>query len=169
MLDLAYTPPSDDNAPAAFFTSTKSFWNLPCAHRQWRDDGACALVHGYSRSFHFTFGAIELDMRGWVVDFGGLGLVKKFLESNFDHTLLLNGDDPLMPYFIAIEAQGAAKLVTPPYGVSMEGTARWVTEIVDTIVQQSTQDRAWVEKLEVRENDKNSAIYRNPKRRNYGR
>ena len=45
-----------DNVTEECFTSTKSFWNFPCAHRQYRHDGNCHLIHGYSRSFHFVFG-----------------------------------------------------------------------------------------------------------------
>ncbi|MEF3088149.1 6-pyruvoyl trahydropterin synthase family protein, partial [Bacillus altitudinis] len=76
------------------FTSTKTFSNYPCAHRQWRHDGNCALVHGYSRSFHFVFAAQTLDKCGFVVDFGGLHWLRDYLEYWFDHTLFLMADDP---------------------------------------------------------------------------
>ena len=33
-----------------YFTSTKSYYNFPCAHRQYRHDGNCHLIHGYSLS-----------------------------------------------------------------------------------------------------------------------
>ena len=48
-----------DNVTEECFTSTKSFWNFPCAHRQYKHDGNCHLIHGYSRSFHFVFGAVR--------------------------------------------------------------------------------------------------------------
>ena len=54
------------------YTSTKTFTGLPCAHRQWRDEGHCRLVHGYDRTVIMTFGAHALDHKEWVVDFGGL-------------------------------------------------------------------------------------------------
>ena len=50
------------------FTSTKSFYNFPCAHRQHKHDGNCHLIHGYSRSFHFVFGAQTMTKEGFLVD-----------------------------------------------------------------------------------------------------
>ena len=45
------------------------------------------------------------------MDFGKLKPVKAWLESLFDHTLLLDADDPLLPEFRALEARGACRLV----------------------------------------------------------
>ena len=37
------------------FTSSKTYRNLPCAHRQWKHEGHCAYIHGYSRQYTFHF------------------------------------------------------------------------------------------------------------------
>ena len=50
------------------FRSTKTFHFLPCAHRQWRDEGHCRFVHGYDRSVHLVFECSELDDKMWVMD-----------------------------------------------------------------------------------------------------
>lgn len=142
--------------------STKAFYNYPCAHRQWRHDGNCALVHGYSRSFHFTFAAEQRDKCGFVVDFGALDWVKALLERNFDHTLLICHDDPKRHIFEMLHAGGACRLVMPPYGVGMEDTAQWIGEEVDRQLRIESKGRAWVVSLEVCENEKNSAIWTNP-------
>lgn len=146
---------------ARLYTSTKTYTGFPCAHRQWRHPGHCAFVHGYSRSFHFVFGCRELDECGFVVDFGALGWLKEFLEDNFDHTLLLNHDDPLRETFEALEQAHACSLRLLPHGVGMEGTARWVCEFVNTQLFDLYAGRCWVISVECRENEKNSAIYRN--------
>lgn len=144
------------------FRSTKSFWNYPCAHRQWRHTGHCSLVHGYSRSFHFLFESLsgELDPTGFVMDFSDLKDIKEWLEKKFDHTLLLNPDDPLMFEFQDLEHKGGCKLVIPPYGVSMEATARWVFETWAPVVAKRSNGSVALIQVEVRENDKNSGIYR---------
>lgn len=152
----------------AAFVSTKSFFNYPCAHRQWRHEGNCALVHGYSRSFHFTFACHTRDKCGFVVDFGQLKGLKQHLDAMFDHTLLLCFDDPLLDLFRAIERAGGAKVVCLPYGVGMEDTAQYLCEHVDKQLRLDTQGRAWVVSVEARENDKNSAIYTNPNRGFHG-
>ena len=81
------------------FRSTKTFHFLPCAHRQWRDEGHCRFVHGYDRSVHLVFECSELDDKMWVMDFGGLKPIKTWLEDLFDHTLLINEDDPELEFF----------------------------------------------------------------------
>src|SRR6478752_2095145 len=128
---------------AVNFQSTKTFNNYPCAHRQWRHDGSCALVHGYSRSFHFVFECVEMDKCGFVVDYGGLKEFKQMLDEKFDHTLLLNEDDPLLPDFKELEKKGAAKVVTLPYGIGMEGTAQFLCERMDEFIRLKTKGRAW--------------------------
>jgi 6-pyruvoyltetrahydropterin/6-carboxytetrahydropterin synthase len=146
-------------SPASWFRSTKTLANFPCAHRRWRHQGHCAHVHGYSRSFVLTFRCTERTDNGFVMDFGKLGPVKTWLEQHFDHTLLLDADDPLLPDFQALQQQGACRLVVYE-DVGMEGTARFVYDWVDAWVRQQTDDRVQLEAVECCENDKNSAIYR---------
>lgn len=144
------------------YTSTKTYSDYPCAHRQYKHKGNCALVHGYSRSFTFLFGAKERDQCGFVVDFGDLKWLKSHLDHLFDHTLLLCADDPLLSEFSKLEAAGACDIRVLPYGVGMEDTAQYLCEFVDEKIRDLTKGRAWVISVEARENPKNSAIYTNP-------
>lgn len=148
--------------------STKTFNNYPCAHRQWRHRGNCKLIHGYSRSFHFVFGAVNQDACGFVVDFGDLEWLKHYLEMMFDHTLLLCHDDPHLDVFHELHSEGVCELRIMKYGVGMEGTAQEVCEFADEHLRVLTKGRAWVISVEARENDKNSAIYTNPNGRFQG-
>lgn len=146
----------------AEYQSTKAFFNYPCAHRQWRHDGNCHLLHGYSRSFSFLFGAEQRDKSGFVVDFGELKWLRNHLDHMFDHTLLICMDDPLLGKFKELEQAGACSLRTLPYGVGMEDTAQYLCEWTDAELRLRTKGRAWVISVEARENEKNSAIYLNP-------
>ena len=139
--------------------STKIFRGYPCTHRQYLDDSHCRWVHGYSRSFHFEFGCLSLDKKGWVVPFGGLTDMKQFLSSHFDHTFLVGPEDPELETFKSLQDRDALKLVVLPYGPSMEGTARYVYEECDKIINRITNGRCFITKVEVRENEKNSGIY----------
>ncbi len=141
------------------FISTKSFQGFPCTHRQWKAESHCRFIHGYSRQFKFEFAARDLTKEGWVVDFGGLKDVKAWLDDMFDHTFLANQDDPYLEKFRQLDEDGVIQLRILP-NVGMEGTAKYVFEKVDEMIRKSTGDRAWVHSLEVRENEKNSAIYR---------
>ena len=95
---------------------------------------------------------------GFVMDFGSLKGIKTWLEEKFDHTLLLDERDPLLPVFKLLEAEGACKLVVLP-DVGMEGSAKFVFDYVSRDVALKTSGRVWVCSVEMRENDKNSAIY----------
>ena len=140
------------------FISTKRFKGYPCTHRQWRADSHCKYIHGYSREFYFEFASNELTKEGWVVDFGGLKEIKTWLDHMFDHTFLANEDDPFLDTFRQLDKDGVIQLRVMP-NIGMEGTAEYVYKKVNEMVKKMTNDRAWVEKIEVRENEKNSAIY----------
>lgn len=140
------------------YRSTKRFDNLPCAHRQPKHPGHCRFVHGYSRAFKFFFEAAALDENEFVVDFSSLKDLRKWLEHMFDHTLLINEDDPERDFFEEMHRRELCALRVLP-NVSMEATARYVFEHADAMLREQTAGRAWVAKVEVHENNKNSAEY----------
>ncbi|MFY7993484.1 MAG: 6-pyruvoyl trahydropterin synthase family protein [Bacteriovoracaceae bacterium] len=140
------------------YKSTKLFAGFPCTHRQWRAESHCRFVHGYSRSFYFEFACNELTQEKWVVDFGGLKEVKKWLEDQFDHTFLASQDDPYLETFKKLDAEGVIQLRILP-NAGMEGTAEFVYEQMNPLVKKLTNGRAWITLVEVRENEKNSAMY----------
>ena len=142
----------------AQYTSTKRFIGYPCTHRQWKADSHCRFVHGYSREFYFEFACNELTKEEWVVDFGGLKEVKAWLSDMFDHTFLVAGDDPFLEDFKKLDSQGVIQMRVLP-NAGMEGTAKFVYDKVNEMITSMTDKRAWVTKVEVRENEKNSAFY----------
>ncbi len=140
------------------FKSSKRFTGFPCTHRQWRAESHCKFVHGYSREFYFEFAASELTKEGWVVDFGGLKELKAWLEHVFDHTFLVAQDDPELETFKELESRGAIMLRVLP-NPGMEGSAFYVYQEASKILERLYGKRAWITKVEVRENEKNSAFY----------
>ena len=93
------------------YISTKTYRHIgPVAYRQWRADSHCNLIHGYALSFHFEFESDTLDVRNWVMDFGGLRPLKEKLEEWFDHTLLVAQDDPQKDELIRLGEIGLAKI-----------------------------------------------------------
>ena len=140
------------------YISTKRFKGFPCTHIQWKADSHCRFVHGYSREFYFEFACEELTPEFWVMDFGGLKEVKAWLEDMFDHTFLAASDDPYLETFEKLDKEGVIQLRVLP-NAGMEGTAKYVFDNVNKMVQKSTNSRVRVIKVEVRENEKNSAFY----------
>jgi 6-pyruvoyltetrahydropterin/6-carboxytetrahydropterin synthase len=92
------------------------------------------------------------------VDFGGLKAIKRQLEDWFDHTVILQADDPLVHTFRELTTKGHCKLQTFPL-ISCEGLAEYVGEYVDYMLHEANGGRNWVVSCEMIEAEKNSAIY----------
>lgn len=142
------------------YESTKIIELGSCAFRQWRADSHCKYIHGYRLVAKFWFECEQLDERNWVVDFGGLKELKKDLEYQFDHTLCIASDDPLLTSFRELHRVGAVDLRVMADGVGIERTAEWCFRTADRHVKELTNNRCWVKQVEVWEHDKNSAIVR---------
>lgn len=146
------------------YSVTKVFNGYPCAHRQWKHEGHCRFLHGYQRRFVCTFVADSLDERDWVIDFGGptLKAVRRMLDSNFDHTLLLAEDDPMLPLFQQHDGD-LCDLVVLPYGPGMEGTSRFVLEFINEAMgeaEPSVAERGVrCVRVECWENEKNAGAW----------
>lgn len=149
---------------------TKIYRDLPAAHRQPNHAGHCRLIHGHNWAFEITFRAEKKDDCDFVVDVGELGVVKDFLEEHFDHTLLLNQDDPEREYLERhlIEPMSPsftfAKIIWVS-SCSMEGLAQFVYENVMALLSKHFPDDVSDRKLVVEqvicwEDSKNKATYR---------
>lgn len=94
----------------------------------------CSLLHGYALSFKFVFEADALDKNGWVMDFGGLKGLKKMLQDNFDHKVLVAGDDPYLGRLVELEALGIASVNIMPNGVGCENFARYAWSLANAVL-----------------------------------
>jgi len=144
------------------FLSTKTFGHdlgISCAFRQWKAESHCRFVHGYALAFEFCFSAEELDVRNWVVDFGGLKGLKAILEDTFDHKLVVAEDDPHLEYFKQGHKLGVLDLVVIPAG-GCEKFAEMVYEVTEQWLKDAGfAPRCHLVSVQVREHGANSAIY----------
>lgn len=150
------------------FKSTKVFDGFSTCFRQWRaDDTHCQYLHGYGVSFKIWFEG-ELDERNWVWDFGGMkrakgkidGLSpKEWFEYMFDHTTVVAEDDPqLTKYFTKLDNNKTIQLrVVPATGA--EKFAEFIFNKVNPFIEEETEGRVKVVRVEFREHEKNTAIY----------
>jgi 6-pyruvoyltetrahydropterin/6-carboxytetrahydropterin synthase len=152
------------NQPITYkYTSTKEYVDaFPCAYRQWRADSHCNLIHGYSFSMKFYFGTNDLDVRNWAADYGGLKELKKELENNFDHTLIVAEDDPELATFKLLQEKKMAKIVVLP-ALGCEALADNLYKYVNAVYipqmwGESEANRLWCYRVEVRETQSNMAF-----------
>ena len=142
------------------FISTKEYKDLaPVAYRQWKDDGNCSLIHGYSLSFYFEFESDSLNHRNWVCDFGGLRPLKDKLETWFDHCYLLAEDEP---YYEEIKKLGDLGLmkITEVEATGCEAISDFIYKWINAgfLKELGVGDDVWCSKVQVRETEKNMAM-----------
>jgi len=140
--------------------STKILELGSCAFRQpHASHSHCRWIHGYKLFAKFWFEAKELDDNNWVVDFGGLKGLKIILQDQFDHTTCLAEDDPTLPIFKQLVAADACDLRIMPNGTGVERIAEWCWSAASKYVAGITNNRCKCIRVEVFENETNSAIY----------
>jgi 6-pyruvoyltetrahydropterin/6-carboxytetrahydropterin synthase len=75
-------------------------------HRLLGHPGKCGRLHGHNGVLRITLRSETLDKQGMVADFDQIALeMRQFLDSRFDHRLLLHKDDPA-----AAALRGAAEV-----------------------------------------------------------
>ena len=151
----------------AKFQSTKVFDGFSTVFRQWKAETThCKYLHGYGVSFKLYFEG-ELDDRNWVWDFGGMKRAKgkidgktpkEWFDFMFDHTFIVAEDDPYLESFKRMAEAGVAQIrVIPATGA--ERFAKYSYDKVNPFIEEETNGRVSIAKVEFREHNKNNAIY----------
>jgi len=144
------------------FQSTKKLGPISVGHRQWRDDGHCAWVHGYGRYIQFTFEG-DLDERQWVMDFGDLKDIKQWLEEQWDHRVMIASDDPQLDKLKEMHDLNIMNInvmdVEKGWGPGIEASCKFVYDHVQPIITEKTNGRVKIAKVEIWEHERNSAVY----------
>ena len=149
------------------FQSTKLFDGFSTVFRQWKAEGThCRFLHGYGVSFRVWFEG-ELDERNWVWDFGGMKRAKNTIDGKnpkewmdymFDHTTIVATDDPGIGGFRTMNELGIIQL-RELEAVGAEQFAKYIYDKLNTFVQEETENRVKVVRVEFMEHSKNTAIY----------
>lgn len=157
------------------YQSTKIFDNYSVALRQWKAQHShCQLLHGYALKFKVWFESIEpleenqLDEMNWIMDYGGFkstdaeptpgnGL-KDWMNEMWDHTTLIEKDDPYLEWFQEMNSEGICKLVVMDK-IGAESCAKLVFDHFNKRLALTGGGRVKVVKVECWEADKNSSIY----------
>lgn len=149
------------------YGSTKEFDNFSIAIRQWKAQHShCQLLHGYAIEFKVWFASIEeieenqLDEMNWIVDFGLFSRngLKDWLNEMFDHTTIIEKDDPQLESFQWMQELGLLKLVVVDK-IGAESMAKLVFDKFNDVFSKTEGGRVKVVKVECNENKKNSGIY----------
>ena len=138
-------------------TCKKTSSDIPFAHRQHMHGDHCAFIHGHNWSITLTFACREVDINGFVIDFGKLKYIKNWIDEHLDHACLFNENDPEARQMLN-HSENLFKVYTLP-NCSCEGIAQHLHKIFDKMVRLETDNRVWITTVEIIEDAKNSAIY----------
>lgn len=104
-------------------------FEIDMGHRLMKHEGKCKNVHGHRYRIELSFGADHVDEVGRVIDFG---VIKQafgsYLDEHFDHALMLQKGDPLIP---ALEAD-RSKCCFVDFSPTVENLAKhWFAQAVE--------------------------------------
>jgi 6-pyruvoyltetrahydropterin/6-carboxytetrahydropterin synthase len=99
------------------------------------------------------------------MDFGDLKWVKKWLEDQWDHRMLIASDDPYLKLFKELHEMDAISMnvmdVTKGWGPGIEASCKFVFDNINPKIQELTNNRVWIDTVEIYEHEFNSAFYVN--------
>lgn len=99
-----------------------------------------------------------MDAHGFVVDFSSLQLLEKKLKQQFDHTFLVNTDDPLLSVWEDLSSQEALDLRVME-NVGMEYTSKLIWEWANSILLDKDGGRTCCSRAQAIENHSNSGFF----------
>ena len=92
-------------------------------HRLLNYDGKCKHLHGHNGRLIIVLEAENLDERGMLVDFGDIKRsVRTWVDNELDHRMILNRNDPIIPYLQSINE--------PMYLIDWNPTAENIARLV---------------------------------------
>lgn len=139
-------------------TCTKSYRDIPLSHRQPFHSGRCSRLHGHSWAITLIFEAKELDVNGFVIDFGDLHFIKDWIDLNLDHATALKKTDPLRQECEKLEKMGLLKIFWVDCA-SCEGIAQFLYHTFQPMIEEKTIGRVRLQSLHLEEDSKNSATF----------
>lgn len=139
-------------------TCSKTYKDIPFAHRQPLHKGHCSKIHGHNWSIIIEFEATELDANGFVVDFGNLKYIKAFIDDHLDHACLFSKEDSQVHALSNSEFKGLFKILWVD-NASCEGIAQFLYEAFSELIKVQENGRVSIRSLKLYEDEKNFVTY----------
>ena len=109
-------------------------------HRLLNYEGKCRHLHGHNAKADIELSSQELDKLGMVYDFSEIKQsVKKWIDDNIDHVMLLNKEDEIIPILKELNERYLAVDGNP----TAEFIAKMIFDQVDSLGFPVTSVRVW--------------------------
>ena len=127
----------------------KKIFNIAYGHRLLNYEGKCANIHGHNGKIEINLKSPQLDGQDMVIDFTLIAAkLKKWLNDNLDHKIILSQKDPLLKTLRAFGQKC--------YETSGNPTAEVLAEL---IFRKTQEEFPFVYKVKFWETDSCCAIY----------
>lgn len=138
------------------FQSSKLMDGYSTCYRNHLSTGQTQHLHGCDIKFRMYFEG-DLDYRNWVADFGwmkrskqtvnGMNL-KDYFSYLFDHTCLIQNDDPFREIFEDMNSKGTIQLRLLD-STTKEGIEQFLSNIIQELISNETNGRVNLVKLKI--------------------
>ena len=109
-------------------------------HRLLEHGGKCRYLHGHNGMVEVDIESEQLDHLGMVIDFGDVNeVVKKWIDENLDHRMLLYRIDPVVP----VLQQAGEPIYLMDENPTAENIARLIWNSARTAGLQVSEVRLW--------------------------
>lgn len=109
----------DKEKEKPIFTITKRLKDCSIAHRLMNYNGRCANLHGHSYHFEIELKVAGQQENGISVDFNDFKFIDEWLQTNWDHAVLVNSSDKSLIDFLKAEKQRYFLLSSNPTAENM--------------------------------------------------
>ena len=99
----------------------------------------------------------KLDENGFVIDFGKLKYIRRWIDEHLDHACVFNEDDPLLDTILSAAPQAYKAYIVKH--CSCEGLAKHLLEIFAPMVKEATESRVSIARIDIQEDSRNSGSY----------
>lgn len=136
---------------------TKKF-SFEAAHRlnALPEGHPCRNTHGHSYEVELTVCSNKLNDKGFVIDFSELNEVKKRIQDDWDHAIILSQDDPNLKNFAAI---GGKIFILPYNNPSAEHMCERIVDIAKEILYKNYPTKEFKVSVKLYETSNNCAEY----------
>ena len=93
-----------------------------------------------------------------MIDFGELHYIADWIDRHLDHGTIICANDPRVEDLRQLAESGLLKILEINQA-SCEGIAQHLFSTFDQLVRTNTRDRAWIKKIYLEEDSRNSATF----------
>lgn len=124
--------------------------NSEMGHRLTLSPGKCERIHGHSWWFELTISGDPHPATGMIIDFADVKRwMRNFIDDNWDHRLMLNTDDPVVPFLKSLLPTDSIVHLLPHCDPTVENVAAYFGKLARNQFGTGYNYQVWVQETGV--------------------